>query len=110
MEPAVLGLPVIFGPHNFSFRETVADLLAADAGIEVRNREELAASLAGLIDSEERRVAMGRRAGAVIDAGRGATDRNFGLLLQALNSKAGCSPIPQQAQCRQPPHTQAVNE
>src|SRR6185436_18314324 len=28
MEPAVLGVPVLFGPYNFSFKETVEDLLA----------------------------------------------------------------------------------
>jgi 3-deoxy-D-manno-octulosonic-acid transferase len=110
MEPAVLGLPVIFGPHNFSFRETVADLLAAGAGIEVRDRAELASALAGLVESKEGRVETGRRARRVIDAGRGASERNYELLMAALDSEAGCSSHAQQAQCRHPHQTQAVNE
>ena len=32
MEPAILAVPVLFGPYNFSFKETVEDLLAANAG------------------------------------------------------------------------------
>lgn len=110
MEPAVLGLPVIFGPHNFSFRETVADLLAAGGGIEVRDRGELASALAGLVGSEEKRAETGRRARQVIEAGRGASERNHELLMAALGSEAGCSSHAQQAQCRHPHHTQAVNE
>ena len=41
MEPAIFGVPVLFGPYNFSFKETVDDLLAADAGKLVRDAVEL---------------------------------------------------------------------
>src|SRR5690606_18729604 len=41
MEPAILGVPVLFGPYNFSFKETVEDLLRCDAGILVRNADAL---------------------------------------------------------------------
>ena len=30
IEPAVLGVPVLFGPYHFSFRDTVEDLLTAE--------------------------------------------------------------------------------
>ncbi len=110
MEPAILGLPVLFGPHNFSFRETVADLLAADAGIEVRDRDELAAALNRLVASSEARQDMGRRARQVVLDGRGASGRIFELLLPLLEAAPGCSTNPQQAKCRHQPQTQAVNE
>src|SRR5690606_17334336 len=35
MEPAIRGVATLFGPYNFSFKETVKDLLHADAAVEV---------------------------------------------------------------------------
>ena len=110
MEPAILGLPVLFGPHNFSFRETVADLLSADAGILVRDRDDLAEALNRLVASSEARQDMGQRARQVVLDGRGASGRNFELLLPLLEAASGCSTHPQQAKCRHQPQTQAVNE
>jgi 3-deoxy-D-manno-octulosonic-acid transferase len=110
MEPAIRGLPVLFGPHNFSFRETVADLLAADAGMLVRDRAELAAALSGLADSDETRHRMGSRARRVVLERQGASRRNLELLLPLLDAAPGCSPTPQQAKCRHQPQTQVLNE
>ncbi|HZF27616.1 MAG TPA: glycosyltransferase N-terminal domain-containing protein [Gammaproteobacteria bacterium] len=82
MEPAILAVPVLFGPYNFSFKETVEDLLAADAGVMVHDERELAASVAELILDEPRRRELGRRAQQVVRAGQGATARNYELLLE----------------------------
>jgi len=84
MEPAVLGVPVLFGPHNFSFKDTVEDLLAADGGRLVRDAEELGRELRALAADDGARRAMGQRARGVVLAGRGATDRNFALLAELL--------------------------
>src|SRR5690606_20862873 len=62
MEPAILGVPVLFGPYNFSFKETVEDLLANDAGVLVSDVAELETVLRLLVSDEERRRALGRRA------------------------------------------------
>jgi 3-deoxy-D-manno-octulosonic-acid transferase len=90
MEPAILGLPVLFGPFNFSFKETVADLLDADAGVLVRTREELGQALARLVDSPTERAAMGLRARRVVLDGRGASARNLALLLPAIDAARSC--------------------
>jgi 3-deoxy-D-manno-octulosonic-acid transferase len=110
MEPAILGLPVIFGPHNFSFRETVTDLLAADAGIEVRDQSSLAQALEDLVASAERRTGMGRRAREVVLAGQGASARNFALLLPLIEEAPGCSATSEAAQCRHQTRGQLLNE
>ena len=110
MEPAILGLPVLFGPHNFSFRETVADLLAADAAIEVSDRAELARSLTELVDSPTKRVEIGRRARQVVIEGRGAAKRNLELLLPLIAGSASCSANAQEAQCRHQPEGHLLNE
>ncbi len=84
MEPAILAVPVLFGPYNFSFKETVEDLLAADAGRLVRDAGELRATIADLAADANARRALGLRAQQVVLAGRGATARNYALLTQLL--------------------------
>ena len=86
MEPAILAVPVLFGPYNFSFKETVDDLLAADAGVLVRDSSELAASIAELSTDERRRHELGNRAQRVVRAGQGATARNYELLARLLEA------------------------
>ena len=49
MEPAILAVPVLFGPYNFSFKETVEDLLAANAGRLVADANELATRIVELV-------------------------------------------------------------
>ena len=99
MEPAILGLPVIVGPHNFSFRETVAVLKAADALVEVHDRDGLRRALELLVASPERRAAMGRRAREVVLSGQGASAKNLALLLPLIDTPPGCSLSPEAAQC-----------
>ena len=84
MEPAIVGVPVLFGPYNFSFKETVDDLLAADAGRLVRDAAELRDAVVALAADGDARRALGRRAQRVIEAGRGATARNYALLVELL--------------------------
>jgi 3-deoxy-D-manno-octulosonic-acid transferase len=84
MEPAILAVPVLFGPYNFSFKETVDDLLAADAGVLVRDERELASAIDELVRDERRRRELGARAQQVVRAGQGATARNYESLLKLL--------------------------
>ncbi|HET7134021.1 MAG TPA: glycosyltransferase N-terminal domain-containing protein, partial [Gammaproteobacteria bacterium] len=84
MEPAILAVPVLFGPYNFSFKETVEDLLAADAGVLVHDAQELAAAVVELALDERRRREVGRRGEHVVRARQGATARNYELLARFL--------------------------
>lgn len=86
MEPAILGLPTLFGPYNFSFAETVHELLRADAGFEVRDGTELEAVLISLVGNRQRRREVGGRAREVVLRGQGATQRNYELLVPLLGS------------------------
>jgi 3-deoxy-D-manno-octulosonic-acid transferase len=87
MEPAILGVPVLFGPYNFSFKETVDDLLAADAGRLVRDAGELTTAVVALVTNRDARRALGERARRVVMAGQGATARNYALLAQWLTAR-----------------------
>ncbi|HEX6996074.1 MAG TPA: glycosyltransferase N-terminal domain-containing protein [Gammaproteobacteria bacterium] len=85
MEPAILGVPVLFGPYNFSFKETVEDLLARDAGILVRDAAELERALEALVADERRRRTLGERGRRVVLGGQGATARNYVLLRRIMD-------------------------
>jgi 3-deoxy-D-manno-octulosonic-acid transferase len=85
MEPAILGLPVLFGPYNFSFKETVDALLKADAGLLVHDKAELESALHRLIGDPGARTALGARARTVILNGQGATQRNYELICGLLS-------------------------
>ena len=84
IEPAVLGVPVLFGPYNFSFQDTVRELLAAEAGIQVSDQKQLNKALDELLINEHRRQRMGQRARDVILKNKGVTDRNYRLLTPLL--------------------------
>ncbi len=84
IEPAIRGIPVLFGPYHFSFRDTVDDLLAAEAGIRVSDAAELRAALEALLTDADRCRGMGRRAQEVILRHQGATARNYTLLTPYL--------------------------
>jgi 3-deoxy-D-manno-octulosonic-acid transferase len=88
MEPAIFGVPVLFGPYNFSFKETVDDLLAADAGKLVRDAAELRAAVVTLVADQAARRALGLRAQRVVESGRGATARNYALLTQLMHARS----------------------
>ena len=103
MEPAILGLPILFGPHHFSFRETVRELLGADAAMEVHDGAQLEIALASLVVNRERRLELGSRAREVVLRGQGATLRNYELLMPLLCS--GSKRLPASAFDRTMPPT-----
>jgi 3-deoxy-D-manno-octulosonic-acid transferase len=87
MEPAIRGLPVLFGPYNFSFKETVDALLDARGGVLVRDAQELRAALATLLTDAGARARMGRAAKEVVLRGQGATERNHALVAALLDRR-----------------------
>lgn len=92
MEPAILGVPVVFGPYNFSFKDTARDLLDAEAAFEARDVDELGGILRRLVGDAELRRACGRRAKQVIVAGQGATRKNLDLLAPLIDAAGLCLP------------------
>ncbi len=83
MEPAACGVPVIFGSHNYSFKDVAKRLVAANGGIEVADAESLCSAISGLLGDPGRRRDMGMHARQTVESGRGATARNM-LLLKTL--------------------------
>jgi len=72
LEPALLGLPVLFGPHLFNFTESSERLLAAKAAWRVADAAELAAAVDRLLANPTLRQDAGQRGRAVVEQHRGA--------------------------------------
>lgn len=86
LEPAALSKAVISGPiiHNFS---QAVDLLKASDAIDVvdNNPMSLANALCSLAKNENLRASKGQRALKVVEANRGAINKQFALIQKILN-------------------------
>lgn len=80
LEPAVLGVPVVTGPHVRNFADIAASLEAAGAACVVRGAEELADTVARLLRDPNRRHRMGEEGRAFVLANRGARDRAMAVI------------------------------
>lgn len=84
IEPCLCGVPTLVGPHTGNFRPIMADLLAAEAIVQVRDSAELQQAIARLLDDPAGRVALGSRAAAAVTARRGTVERCAAQLLAAM--------------------------
>lgn len=87
LEPAAIGLPVLFGPHMQNFI-AARDLLLGHGAIEVADAPALAAALAAWSGDAAARRSAGQSAQQAATANRGALQR----LLQAIGSIASPDP------------------
>ena len=93
MEPAIAGVPVLFGPHHSSFAETAEALVEAGAGSVVHDEDELARHLLRLVEDKSGRQRMGMKARTAILSRQGATERNYTLLQPLLRSASERPPV-----------------
>ena len=80
MEPALAGVPVLFGPHTAHIDLPARALEAGGGGLRAADPEALAALLLGLLSDPARARAAGRQALAAAESLRGATDRTLAAL------------------------------
>ena len=86
LEPAVLGLPVLSGPHTHNSQD-VADLLVRhDALTIVHSADELAQRVRAAFDQPAAAKAAGSRGAAAVAANRGAVQRLVAMLEPLLKS------------------------
>jgi len=88
IEPAALGVAVIFGPHVWNFRQTAKSLLEVGGAFQVRNAEELCQTLSGLLADESQRKATAAAARAFVLTQQGATLRTLEELAPLLQTAA----------------------
>jgi len=87
LEPAALGVPVLFGPHMFNFTEAAHLLLEADAAIKVDTWQELAQAIGVYLRNTDRRKAAGTNGLRVVEQNRGALRRQLDLIAELLDTR-----------------------
>lgn len=80
LEPAALGLPVLFGPQMHNFIAARDLLLGCDAALEVGDAGQLAGALATLFGDTAQCARMGLAGKAAVEANRGALRKLLALL------------------------------
>jgi 3-deoxy-D-manno-octulosonic-acid transferase len=86
LEPAQFGVPIVMGPHYVNFRSVVENLRTHKA-IRIATQEELAATLADLLENRVEAETMGDRAREVFDREAGATERCLEALRWLLGQR-----------------------
>lgn len=85
LEPAALGLPVVFGPHMHNFVAARDLLLARGAAVQI-GADALASQLIALLGDRCRREEMGEAGRAAVEANRGALRKLQAVLAAAATS------------------------
>ena len=88
IEPAGLGVPVVFGPHTWNFRDAVAGLLDVGGAIRVADEAELEGAVTRLLAAPDLRVRTGEAGRAFVRAQQGATARTLDMMDEVIGSAA----------------------
>ena len=80
LEPAALGVAVLFGPHMMNFREIAALVLSARAGVQVEDGAGLTEALRSMVADGASRRATGLRGAALVEENSGSTKRHLAVI------------------------------
>ncbi len=84
LEPAALGLPVLFGPHVFNFSEIARLLLEVGAAWQVADARELGERARVLLQDANLRHNVGDRGRQFVERNRGALERLMRMIDEKL--------------------------
>ena len=88
LEPAALGVPVMFGPHVFNFAEISRRLCESNAAVQVTNSAELSQQVIRYLSDANLRHAVGQNGREFVDRNRGAGDKVIGFVEEVLTTPA----------------------
>ena len=80
IEPAGLGIPILFGRHMEDFSEISRDLVLAGGALEVSGEESLRETMSRLLASKDQRQKIGSLARACIERQRGVVERHLKII------------------------------
>jgi 3-deoxy-D-manno-octulosonic-acid transferase len=80
LEPASLGVPVLFGPHMNNFREIASRVLGCGGGVLVEDSSMLATVIRDLLDSPAARQEMGEKGARLLREHSGSTGRHMAII------------------------------
>jgi 3-deoxy-D-manno-octulosonic-acid transferase len=84
IEPAGYGVPCVFGPHVWNFKDAARRLVEVGGAVMVNDAEELEAELAKLVEDAGRRERMGLAARELVRRQQGATQRTLDVLDEVI--------------------------
>jgi 3-deoxy-D-manno-octulosonic-acid transferase len=84
IEPAGYGVPVIFGPHIWNFKDAANRLIDTGGAIKVQDEQELQNALSRLLTDEELRIRMGQAAQELVRTQQGATAKTLAVIEQLI--------------------------
>lgn len=87
LEPAMLNLPIITGPHIFNFKEVFRLLQQADALRVADDAEALAATVVSLLQDSVLRAQLGHHGLQVVQQNVGAVDKHLALIAELLDKE-----------------------
>jgi 3-deoxy-D-manno-octulosonic-acid transferase len=86
LEPAIYGVPVLFGPYIDNFKEEAKILIQSGGGIKVKDEAELYLNLSSLLSDDEKRRKLGEKAKEAIQKETGASQRTTDLIFSLLEN------------------------
>lgn len=86
MEPAALGKCTIFGPHTFNFKQTVDALLSAGGAVEVKDVNELLATMQKCLADPHYARQIAAAGQNVIKQNQGATKKSVDAIVRLMQA------------------------
>ena len=80
IEPAGYGIPTVFGPHVWNFKDAAHRLIAAGGAIMIPTANEVPAAIASLLRDPEKRRQMGDAARQFVTDQQGAANRTLDFI------------------------------
>ena len=90
LEAAQFGAPILVGPHTENFRDIIEVFRKADALREV-TPQSFTATVLRLLEDQDERALLGRRAAEVLRSQQGATERTVKALFELLPESASAT-------------------
>ena len=84
IEPAAYGAAVVFGPHVWNFKDTVAHLLERHGAVQVLNAAALGTEIPRLLGDPAAREGLGRAARQFVLSQQGATEHTIAALTDLI--------------------------
>jgi 3-deoxy-D-manno-octulosonic-acid transferase len=88
LEPAAIGVPVLYGPHTESVSEPASALVDAGGALRVDCGRRLGEAVSEIVDDPDRAAELVANARAVLAANRGAAERSLRIVLDAFDRGA----------------------
>jgi 3-deoxy-D-manno-octulosonic-acid transferase len=92
IEPAGFGVPTVFGPHVWNFKDAAARLVDAGGAVMVKTESELEPALTRLLADAAERRRMGEVARDLVRRQQGATDRTLDVLDGLIGEREAAKP------------------